>query len=384
MNFRSILTYTMLVAAVGLIGWQLVRLLDRPDIWPPDDFVEYWCAGRLNLTGGDPYDAAQMYALEQSIGWDIGQAVMMWNPPWTLCVAMPLGYFPHRTAQVLWLIAKLGLFCGSAHLLSRVYRFGAPLNWLPWLLVLGFFPSLVVLHVGQIGPFFLAGAVGFLWCLARGYPALAGAACVLIAIKPHLAYLLWFAIGLQAIVERRLAIIVGGIVAGVLATLWPLWENPLVFQQYFRSYAANPPSQWMSPTGGTLLRVIFGEQYFRLQFVPMIPGVLWFARHWYNNATTWNWTEETPRLLLVSFATAPYGAWQYDLVLLLVPIVALASKVFAVPNLAAARAFVFGGVAINLGLVAVNLSGVTSVWFAWAAPTILVWDCWVRSRLVRA
>ena len=54
-----------------------------------------------------------------------------------------------------------------------------------------FLPTLFALQSGQIGPLLLLGAVLFLECERRGWPVLAGAATVLLAIKPHLAYLLW-------------------------------------------------------------------------------------------------------------------------------------------------------------------------------------------------
>ena len=44
------------------------------------------------------------------------------------------------------------------------------------------------------------------------------------------------------------------------------------------------PSQWLSPTLGTLLRLAFGDESFRLQFVPVAVGLAWFAWHW-SNAT---------------------------------------------------------------------------------------------------
>ena len=62
-----------------------------------------------------------------------------------------------------------------------------------WALAFTTMPALFALHSGQIGPQLLLGAVLFLECERRGYHFLTGAATVLLAIKPHLAYLIWLA-----------------------------------------------------------------------------------------------------------------------------------------------------------------------------------------------
>ena len=85
-------------------------------------------------------------------------------------------------------------------------------------IALAFVPSLFALQSGQIGPILLLGAVLFLECERRGWPFLAGAATMLLAIKPHLAYLVWVAILFDSIARRQVAMIAGGILAGVAAT----------------------------------------------------------------------------------------------------------------------------------------------------------------------
>src|SRR5437660_10371433 len=101
---------SVLVAGCGLAlifiacGWLLARFYSDPAFLPPDDFLQYWAAGRLNATGGNPYDADQLLPLQRSAHRpDDKPAVVMWNPPWALTLAMPFGLLPPRTAQLLWL-----------------------------------------------------------------------------------------------------------------------------------------------------------------------------------------------------------------------------------------------------------------------------------------
>jgi hypothetical protein len=79
-----------------------------------------------------------------------------------------------------------------------------------------------------------------------------------------------------------------------------------------------------------------------------------------------------PLLLLVSFVTASYGAWPFDLVVLLLPIVQLAVLVQTADRrslfaLALGAYLLINGLALTL-----NLLQFTSKWFVWMAPALLV------------
>ena len=103
---RRVLTVVaLLLIAIVLVG-QVRRLLADPTIWPPDDFIEYWAAAKLTLDGRNPYDPNLLLPLQQAAGRKTDEAVMMWNPPWSLAVVLPLGLFPAREAQLLWLLGE--------------------------------------------------------------------------------------------------------------------------------------------------------------------------------------------------------------------------------------------------------------------------------------
>jgi hypothetical protein len=363
MNPRRFLTAAGVVAAAGLLTGQVRALLADPRVWPPDDFVEYWAAARLALTGGNPYDGAQLLPLERAAGRDTDEPVMMWNPPWALAVVLPLGTLPARPAQFFWLAANLlaAGWCGC-----RLWgRYGdSARRGLGWPAALLFVPTLFALQSGQIGPVLLLGAVLFLEAERRGRPALAGAATVLLAVKPHLAYLVWVAIVCDSLARRRVTMPLGGAAAGVLATAVALAFDPQVLAQYADAMGNRPPEQWVSPTLGTVLRLLFGEGRFGLQFVPVVAGLAWFAWHWRRAGRTWDWPDQLPLLLLVSFVTAPYGAWPFDLVLLLPAVVRLVAG-------GAPRPVLAGLLAVNLACLGMNLAGTGSFPFLWVSPAIL-------------
>jgi Glycosyltransferase family 87 len=373
---RLLVTVAVLLACLGMIGWKGSRLLADSSIFPPDDFVEYWAAGRLNTEGQNPYDGALLLPLERKAGRDTNDPVMMWNPPWTLTLAMPVGLLQARLAQLLWLVVSLAIVVACADVLWSLYDGPPGKRWLAWLLALTFMPTLFVLQAGQIGPFILLGVTGFLLAERLGSWWLAGACGVLIAIKPHLAYLFWIAIAVWAVrrpFPTRWKVIGGGVLAGLLATAIPLACNSDVLDQYRDAMTHRTPEQWKSPTLGSLLRDVFGAEQFELQFAPTLLGLAWLAAvSWRERQVAWNWADRMPMVLLVSFATASYGAWPFDLVILLPAVIPVGAKVARDPRWGQRIAAVLTYVAINGLALVMNLLHCTSETFAWMAPSLLI------------
>jgi hypothetical protein len=367
----------LLLALVAGAGWYLTA---NPHVWPPDDYVEYWAAGRLNLTGGNPFSADELLPLQQFAGRDTDEAIMMWNPPWTLTLAMPLGALPPRVGQVVWLVLSLAAVAASVVLLWNTYGGPAENRWIGLAVAFTFVPTLFVLQTGQISALLLLGCALFAWCAKRGYHFTAGAAAVLVAIKPHLAYLLWLAVGLDAVVNRRWRIVLGGVAAGVVATVIPMSLNPDVWAEYVEAYRSSPvpPSKWVSLTLGVILRLAYGTDQFWLQFVPMGLVVVGFGWHWRQHGKRWNWADQLPSLVACSFVSAPYGAWHFDLVLLLLPILHRVAALLPSPSAGeglGARGWAFPLALLmftNTAMFAMSHRHVDSFWYCWVAPLVLV------------
>ena len=116
---------------LGVLLFSQMRGLRDPKVLPPDDFVEYWAAGHLNLEGKNPYDSKLLIPLEEEAGRKEEFAVMMWNPPWTLSFVMPYGAIHPFDAKVLWLLQNFLLVLISADWLWRIYGGPRHLRWLP-------------------------------------------------------------------------------------------------------------------------------------------------------------------------------------------------------------------------------------------------------------
>src|SRR5213078_2736374 len=115
-------------------------------------------------------------------------------------------------------------------------------------------------------------------------------------------------------------------------------------------------------------------------------------------------TEQLPLVLLVSFVTAPYGAWPFDMVLLLPAVFAMvvgqknptplallaapppggegqeAEESSLAPPLPLGEGVggvgsslpLVGLVAVNLGCLLMNLLQTGSFWFLWVSPAVLL------------
>jgi hypothetical protein len=386
-SLRLILMVAALALAALLLIQQLGRLLADRSIMLPDDFVEYWAAGRLNVHGQNPYKAENLLPLEREAGRESfpldpsghESAIMMWNPPWTLTFVMPLGLVDARIGQLLWLLGNLAIVLFCADWIWRYYQGPSAYRWLSWALALTFIPTMMVLRAGQIGPLILLGIVGFLHFERQGRLLLAGAACVLIAIKPHLLFLFWIALALWALKGHRWRVLIGGIVTGIVATAIPIFFNPEVCQQYWFALTHHPPEEWVSLTIGSILRLLFGADLVWLQLVPAIPALIWFGFHWRKHHADWAWNEQMPLLTLVSFLTTFYGAWPFDLVILLLPVIQAAVWAVEAKNLRTAALAMY--LVIDLAALGLILVGVTSIWFIWMTPALLA--CYLSLRAYR-
>jgi len=372
------MAWLVLAATLALLAVLFVRI-DARSVLPPEDFCEYWAAGRLNAQGRNPYSGPELLPLENSAGWDKDYPVYMYNPPWTLTFVMPIGQIgDYYLAQKLWLLMNLVIIAGCADAMWLLCGGQASQRWAAWAVALLFTPVITTLRMGQIPPLILLGITGFLVCQRWRHDLLAGAFLVLTAIKPHLVYLVGPAVLLWVWQSGRWRVLLGGAVAFALATFIPWAFNPPVFQQYRECLDSSPPTEWITTTFGTLLRAPFGGDYPWLQFVPPALGLAWLGIYWRRHGKNWDWIEEMPLLLLVSIVTT-FFAWLGDQVVLVPAVVCGATLVARSGN----RGFiVWSAVAYGVmnGLIHVLGHATTEQRaFLWVAPALLVWYLVLRS-----
>lgn len=322
---RTGLLLLALAIAVPIMLWQLGGSARGLTDWPLYDYVSFWAAGRLNLQGQDPYDPALLEALEREAEPGSSEVLIMWPAPWALTLLMPFSCLDAHLSHLLWLAFQFVVLACAVDWAWRLVGAPPERRWLAWLLALTFLPCYLVLVTGQMGPLLLLGLIGFLSCLKHGRDGWAGAFLVLTAIKPQLTYLFWAALLLWAWQERRWRLVMGGVL-GVLAMLaWPVLVNPELPVYYWQSLTQRTSTHsHLSPLLATALRLAFDGRL-GMQFVPMAPGLLWLAWYWRRHRLRWDWQKQLPDLLFASLLTTAYGAWPFDLVLLLLPILQVAA-----------------------------------------------------------
>jgi hypothetical protein len=360
-------------------GMMLNRFYTDPAFLPPDDFLQYWAAGRLNATGGDPYDADQLLTLQREAGRPADKpAVLMWNPPWVLTLAMPFGMLPARTAQLLWLLAQLAILVWTS---DRFWSaFGGEAKNRPWIWggAIAFHPLMYLVFAGQSSGWLLLGLAGLVANADRRMAML----LPFLAVKPHLFVPIWFVLLLEAFRTKRgrdmLAI---GIAVGLAATLLPVLANPDVWQQYFAAMnrpvdaAHSPLSGWKSPLIGWWVRNAVQPDAFWIQAVPTVLLAIATPLYWWTRRANWDWVAESPRLVLAGLICSPYGAWPYDQIVLLVPLAAGLAAL--VKN--GTRVHIIGGL-VTLGIIdGIALTIREGEHFVWVPPAIALWYAWVTS-----
>jgi hypothetical protein len=288
------------------------------------DFVQYWSAARLLVGGGNPYDPATLFSMEQSVGWPHPESLLMWNPPYALALVLPVAHLPFNLATLAWLALQLELILGSGVLSWRYFAREDDRFRIGLLVALAFVPTLLALRLGQISPWLLVGVVGFLWAERSKRDFLAGGALALLMIKPQVAYLFLAAALWWAWRSRRWRVLAGGLGALLIGSGLVFLVSPGIVANYLAAMT-RPPLHWLPPTIGTWLRLLFRPAPSWLQFLPSVVGLLGLAVWLWRRRGPWRWQSVASPLLLASFLTTSFG-WTYDQIILLPVVVDLVSR----------------------------------------------------------
>lgn len=349
-----------------------------------NDFVEYWAAARLLLTGHNPYSPEQLFALQRSVGWAEEIPLIMWNPPWVFVFIIPFGLLNFAIGQFLWLSVHsiLILYCGVK--LWLLYGGSIRYTRIAWIATFTFFPTYLVLFLEQIGPFILFGLVAFLHFQRQRRWGRAGLMLPLIALKPHLVYLLWISLLVWVLEKRQWKLIFGALISGIIVILVPIAFNPDVFNQYLQLHLTAPPPtpfDWSTPTIGRALRQFFVVPGVWLQLLPTLLGILWFIFFWLRNRQSWDWIQQTPLLLLVSVATT-FFAWTLDQIILLPAILQGAVWLADEAPSRVIKPIVALYFLITLACVAVKFFSPYDFWYFWLAPSWLMLYLLIRKKRI--
>lgn len=366
-------TRSILFFAAGLSGLVFVAEKTRAfDRWLTKDYLEYWAAGRLNLHGENPYDPALLLAEQQSVDPKRDHAVMMWNPPPSLALYMPVGALPATWSALLWACLQLCAVIYASRLLWEEYAPGQP-QWPAPILAVCCAGTWWVVTYGQNTGFILLGLAGFLHFKRKDMPLAAGACAALTALKPHLLAVFGVLLVVDVLTRRGAKTLAAGIGAITIALGIACLTNPHVIEQFVEAVrhpaeGATPLSDWWLPVPAFWLRKWFAPQHFWVQFVPCAAACVSFLTFRVWKGKQWDWSQMLPLVVGASLITTPYGGWLFDLPVLLVPIVWAAAQLFRAKQWQLVRLFVMGQALVTAASLA-SPRGLHEYW--WVAPGIL-------------
>ena len=335
------------------------------------DVVSFWVAGRQIVAHANPYDSATILKIERSVGFsDNTQVLLMRNPPYALCLVVPLGLVGLRAGALLWSLLLLAAMALSVHMLWLMH--GRPRNKLHHL-GYSFAPAVLCVMCGQTALFALLGLTLFLR-FHSSRPFVAGLSLWLCALKPHL-FLPFAAVLLLWIVLTRAYRLLAGAVLALAASSLAAWAlDPSVWAQYARMMRSSGIEHEFIPCLAVALRFAIHRQTMALQFLPAIVGCLWAIPFYWKRRDRWDWMQDGALLMLVSVLASPY-AWITDQALL-VP--ALLVGVYRATTRAQLGALMLASAVIEI----TPLSGRTlhSALYLWTTPFWLAWFLYVSAK----
>ncbi len=334
------------------------------------DYVVYWSTGHQLVHDANPYDPVAMGDLERGAGFDGKRgSYYMRNPPWSLPLALPLGFLPPRVAALPWSLLMLGILIVCVHTLWKMFgRPGTDFEWLGYC----FPPALQCVIMGQTSLFLLLGLVLFLRH-HRTRPFWAGAALWLCTLKPHLFLPFGLVLLLWIVVSRNWRILAGALTALAVSCALTELIDPAAWAQYAHWAHTSGISNEFIPCLSVELRNLIDPSAKWLVFVLSGLGGIWAVVYFWPRRHNWDWLEHGDVLMLVSVLVAPY-CWIYDQTVAMPAVMYAAWRASARPVVA-----VLALIYMWLEIQPFYTVGLHSHWYLWPAPMWLAWYLYARA-----
>src|SRR6266540_477071 len=193
------------------------------------NFFFFWLAGRMVLTGENPYDQAQYLAGHDAFG-------ATWKPnnifPYPLPLSLfmaPFGLLSVGNAYITWQIVSQILIAITVYILFHHWRDPAHRRlFLPMLLFLLFFgPVFLTLQIGALGGFTLIIMLLALLFLERDKRLVAGMILSLTMLKPPQGLTILFLFGIWFLARRDWKTIQGIVIGGFALLILGMIQDPL-------------------------------------------------------------------------------------------------------------------------------------------------------------
>jgi arabinofuranan 3-O-arabinosyltransferase len=297
---------------------------------PLFDFTAFWIAGKLTLSGGDPYLKNDWIPLYEPFNLGLADNQTFLYPKPILPLFLPFGLLPLRTAAVFWLVLTQSAVVGAILLLSRFWLDRRAALFLPFIFSVFIFRSyLVTLTLGQLDGLLvlLLAGVAILWDKKRWFWG--GLLFSLMALKPSLGLPLILLASIWFLKDRIWEHFVGMGIGGIsmLAVGWlfdPGWVGKFI------EIGTNKVAQTFGyhPTLWGLAGYLCGRQdnctYLAGGLTTAVFAVL-FLWLILQKKFVLTLTMMLSASIIFSLLLTPY-LWIYDQLLLIIPLAILVGK----------------------------------------------------------
>ncbi|MBI3166292.1 MAG: DUF2029 domain-containing protein [Chloroflexi bacterium] len=312
------------LALLGLMIFARIQISRGFDV-TESNFSFFWLAGRMVLDGENPYDETQYLAGHDANGMD-------WRPnkifPYPLPLALfciPLGFFPMKTAYVIWQVVSLLLTALTIYILLKHRRETHRSLFLPIFFFLLFWgPLYLTAHAGTFSAFSLVILLGAILLFEKNQSLWAGFVLAFTMLKPPQGLTILLLAGVWFLARRDWKAIVGVAVGGVTILVVGWMQDPHWIQKFlgagdavmdrtlgvhsnvwaFSYLACGGASPCSTLLGGTLSLILLSGASL----------LLW------RNQTQWSAWEAMNLILPVTFMSTIY-LWAYDQLPYVIPIV---------------------------------------------------------------
>jgi hypothetical protein len=322
------LSFERIILISVLCGLTLLIVVSYAFTRPFTDFGVYYTAAHVVAHHNNPYSLPEVFAEQKALGFHQPIPVMFLCPPWVLTLIAPLGYVQ---AYVIAWLSWFGLLVVATAIASRLLMdiyFGSldipeisyPRSY-RFFFGFTFYPVLMALKFAQFSPLILLGIVGCLHFQRKRQSIYAGLLFSLTLLKPHLVLLIWLAL----LLEREWKILVTSVVAAGALSVATISQYGTAFRDYWELMRGPYPALTVSGMLAGIRGVFENPDNYWLQYIPPLLGIIWLTFYWIRNRRNWVLTDRLPVLMVASVMAAPYG-YTHDQILLMIPIVYLASR----------------------------------------------------------
>jgi hypothetical protein len=317
----------LLVISVAIFCFLQFFSLQHPRVGAVD-YLQYWSASQLFANGGNPYDIAQLTALEvkawdSNLRGDLGLPVVMYNPPLVFSFIFFLQWFSFESFRAWWCLGIFFFVVASTAMLfhRNIVQVQSRAHLYALVAVLLSFPPFYALaFYGQLSHLLL---LSFCGCIFFGLSRvehfcgslLAGLALSVSLVKPHILWFVYALLAIQSLRQKQCKTIVGFALGTCFWLLAPLLVSPDLLVQYWH-FLDTPPVLWRTATVGSWVQHFSNSYELWIKLLPTVAfaccAALAFSRRWLSTSSR----DSLMILFPLSLAFAPYG-WVYDQIVLL-------------------------------------------------------------------